>query len=603
MSSPLQGSAYPGTFRLASYITARGVNRLLADKEQVKEVIDRLANWGVERIFIEVYRNGEEVPEPVLAGALDMFRRAGIKTSGGLTCCWGEGFGAPSSPQSDEQGAIFCFSNPKTAEDLARVSARAASLFDELILDDYFFTNCECELCRTAKGDRSWPQFRCELMAEFAARAILAPAHDANPNCKVIVKFPQWYDRFHQFGYNVDAHTAQFDGVWIGTETRNPYKSGWQSLSHVPQTQSWSVYQWVNGITGGEALGGWFDPYNCDVPSYIEQAYQTALVGAGEVILFNYGSLTHKGFDGLLDSLLGELPRVRRWAKSLQGATPAGVACYKPTQSDGRDEKYVCDYLALCGVPTTMHAKFPADAPIVFLPAHALADAEILPKLRKHLAAGRSVLATAQFVAGLDDATAEELFGLAPKIGLDDGPTYSRRFHADGESFYTRHYINLTGRLKATDADVLVSWGIDPADSPYLTSKSHGQAAAMMLDAYTMHMPPRAGVNLGQNVRMADLHQGALDCLRRAITAPLNLEIRSPGRVGVYLFEGGPLALCNYRNEPAEIELKASPGCPLGSLSALTIETEANVTIHERGDDFLKLTLPARDRVLLAVAT
>lgn len=51
-----------------------------------------------------------------------------------------------------------------------------AKHFDEIILDDFFFTNCKCELCINAKGDKSWTRYRLDLMTEAAQSLVIGPA-------------------------------------------------------------------------------------------------------------------------------------------------------------------------------------------------------------------------------------------------------------------------------------------------------------------------------------------------------------------------------------------------------------------------------------------
>ncbi len=599
MSSPRDGEHYTGQFRISTYLAASSVSRLLATPEQVREVIEGLRGLEVEHIFLELYRGGHTAEESVLVRARDMIQEAGIRVGGALTTTWRDGFGAPALPQPDEQGNVFCYSDPKTAEDIARVCELAGKLFDELILDDYFFTNCECDACRAAKGDLPWSVFRNKLLADFAAKAILAPAHRANPDCQVIIKYPQWYDRFQEFGYDADAQTKQFDAIWVGTETRNPYSN--DKLSFTPQSQSWSVYGWLHDLAGPKTLGGWFDPYNCDVPSYVEQGYQNALIGTPEILLFNYDSLQHRQCVDLVAGLKEDLPRIRGWSAALRGAKPTGLACYKPPNSTARSEPFVYDYITMLGIPTTMHATFPENASVIFLPAQALTDRDVLDKVRRHIASGRSVLATAEFLLRLDaPEVLDELFGLTPRASLEEGPAYTRRIRMGDEHYRMRRYMHVTGALEATDAEVLVSWGISQKQAPYFTRKQHGEGAAMMLDTYTVSLGHRAGVNIDRPVRIPDLAQPVLDCIRRTVSEPLGLDIRCPGRVGVYCFEGGPLGICNYRNDPAEVEVKVAQGSPLGDLDRLIPEPDSGVTIEARGRGTVKLQLPPRSRILFA---
>jgi len=609
MPSSADGQQYSGVFRIATYFPARSVTQLLTEPAQVLEAIEGLKALGAEQVFLELYRGGHAADESVLARARDMFRQAGLRVGGGLTTTWEQptpktkssgfgdvDFGAPAVPQPEEQGRLFCYSHPKTVEDISAVSALAGRLFDEFMLDDFYFTNCECEQCRAAKGAGPWWAARNKLLAEFAAKAVIAPAHRANPNCKVIIKYPQWYDRFQQFGYDAKAQTEQFDAIWVGTETRDPHAG--DKFGPVQQAQSWSVYRWLADLGGEKTLGGWFDPYGCDEPSYVEQGYQTVLVGTPVMLLFNYHSLQREQSKPLVRVLVGEMPRLRRWSAALRGARPAGLACYKPPNSSPRGEYYIFDYLTMIGIPTTMHAGFPEGARVVFLPGHALADADVLAKVRGHLAAGRAVLATAEFVLGLGSPDAEELFGLRPRGSLDEGPAHAGQIWMDGQSHPLKEYLDVTGVLEVAGAEVLLSWSRSPKYAPYLTRKRHGAGAAMMLDTCTQSLAGRTGVNMTCWVGIMDLPQPVLDCIRSAATEPLGLAIRCPGRVGVYCFEGGPLAVCNYRNEPARVEIDAAAGSPPGPLDRLAPEPGSAAEIETHRPDGLTMNLPPRSRIL-----
>jgi hypothetical protein len=75
--------------------------------------------------------------------------------------------------------------------------------FDEIILDDFFFSMTKHDSDIAAKGNRSWTQFRLELMNEVSQNLILRPARAANPKVKVIIKFPNWYEHFQGLGYDL----------------------------------------------------------------------------------------------------------------------------------------------------------------------------------------------------------------------------------------------------------------------------------------------------------------------------------------------------------------------------------------------------------------
>src|SRR4029079_6569550 len=117
----------------------------------------------------------------------------------------------------------------------------ASGLFDEIMIDDFWFTDCafsECEAARKARsvkigstsypvaGD-TWEDYRCELMLRLSKDRLLGPAKKVNPNARLIIKYPQWYENFHERGYEVMRETAEFDKIWVGTESRDYRDPRW----------------------------------------------------------------------------------------------------------------------------------------------------------------------------------------------------------------------------------------------------------------------------------------------------------------------------------------------------------------------------------------
>ncbi len=99
----------------------------------------------------------------------------------------------------------FCYSTPADRRKLKEIVEYTAGQFDEIILDDFFFTNCKDDACMKAKGDKSWTQFRLEQMDEVARDLAVKPARKINPRVKVVLKFPNWYEHYQGLGYNLEA--------------------------------------------------------------------------------------------------------------------------------------------------------------------------------------------------------------------------------------------------------------------------------------------------------------------------------------------------------------------------------------------------------------
>ncbi|MFV2066911.1 MAG: hypothetical protein ACC645_08000, partial [Pirellulales bacterium] len=264
--------AVEGQIEFSTLITARNVTRHLATESGARDLARRLRAIGIRRVWIEVVRGGHLVKSATLRLARDLFREEGLIASGAVTTTWGPGFGVKSTGRH-----FLCYSAPETHQALAKSAGVAARVFDEIMVDDFLATQCRCDRCTREKGERTWAEYRCELRSRVARQFIVEPIHEANSDAVVIIKFPQWYDRFHYYGYDVIRDTDSFDAIWVGTETRGPDTP---RFGYVPTYQSTIVYRWLRSIAGAKTRGGWFDVYDCTPDEYVDQAYSTVLAGA-----------------------------------------------------------------------------------------------------------------------------------------------------------------------------------------------------------------------------------------------------------------------------------------------------------------------------------
>jgi hypothetical protein len=110
----------------------------------------------VDKVYLETTRNNQLATESDVTTLKKFFADRGIKVSAGLGLTVNEGNGFQS----------FCYSNQEQRDRVREMAEFTAKHFDEIILDDFYFTNCKCDLCIAAKGDKSWTQFRTEQMDE-----------------------------------------------------------------------------------------------------------------------------------------------------------------------------------------------------------------------------------------------------------------------------------------------------------------------------------------------------------------------------------------------------------------------------------------------------
>ena len=370
----------------STLFTAQDVRDRLSKPEQIAQVIRWCKATAVTHVYVESFRGGYTPDKETLLAAKRAFTEAGVGVSGCIT--------TTDIGRKSVRGWIFpCFSEQAGLDNMQRAFEYAAGLFDEIMIDDFFATSCECDDCLKARGDRSWSEFRCRLMAEVSRKYVLEPARRVNPKVKIIIKYPQWYDNFHERGYDVAGQTETFDKIWVGTELRDPDDKEWGRKT---QYEGYFIMRWLGGIGGAKCGGGWFDPYGTSPATYLEQARQTVLGGGREAVLFCYGSLHEQKGPADVEALRKELPGLFELAGLIRGQEPRGIAAPKPPNSDGKGNEYVYDFVGMLGLPLAPCTQVRADAPAAFLPVQVLKDPEALAGIQKMIAAKTPLLMTRQ---------------------------------------------------------------------------------------------------------------------------------------------------------------------------------------------------------------
>jgi hypothetical protein len=402
-----QAKANKDTLRISTLLTAQDVRDHLSSDAGIDKAIDWCKQTGVTRVFMETFRDGFTAQRPAIEHARNRFVEAGIDVSGCVT---------PTSVGKKSTGwaPISCYSDQATQRRVQEIFEFTASIFDEIMIDDFWFTDCECPECRKARGQQSWSEYRCDLMVKVSRQRILAPARAINPKVKIIIKYPQWYDQFHNRGYDVVRQTADFDKTWVGTETRDYEDKQWGGKV---QYEAYFIMRWLGGIGGSKCGGGWFDPYGTHEDTYVEQARQTVLADAREMLLFCHGSLLEGTGPANVDRLRTEIPGLFKLAAMVRDKPLKGIAAPKPPNSDGGAEQYVYDFVGMLGLPLAPTAEIRTDAKAAFLPVHAMKDPQWNDKLAAMRKAGTPVLVTDGLAARLPSELASGKNLLTLKVG------------------------------------------------------------------------------------------------------------------------------------------------------------------------------------------
>jgi hypothetical protein len=404
-------------FGVAVYIPVTIV-KTFADPKVLQSEWDLISSQvKVDKVYIEVHRDRMLADDQLLENVKAFFVSHGVQVAAGSAF----------SDSEMDQFKSFCYTNPADREFVKEVAERAARHFDEFILDDFFFVNTKTDSDIAAKGDRSWTDFRLALMDDAGANLILKGAKDVNPKIKVVIKYPNWYEHFQGLGFDLDKGPKQFDGIYTGTETRDPVFTD----QFLQQYESYQIIRYFENIKPGGNGGGWVDTYgSLYADRYAEQLWDTMFAKAREITLFNWRLIlgaasagSRKDWEGLPTSLdynalaanyhpVGEgasptatwgtvAGAALRQADAVVGklGNPIGIESYRPYQSTGED--FLHNFIGMIGIPIDLRPNFPTDAKLVLLTEDAKFDPDIVAKIKGQLVAGKSVVITSGLLRAL----------------------------------------------------------------------------------------------------------------------------------------------------------------------------------------------------------
>ena len=411
-------------FKVAIYTRAYEVQQM-TDREWLETSWETISNQvKVDKIYLETHRDQLIIDKAEMKKIIKFFEDKGIEVAGGITYTISE--------MNDFE--TYCYQDPVERAKAQEIIELTAELFDEVILDDFFFTDCKCDLCIEAKGDRTWTEYRLELMHKAAEEVILGPAKKVNPDVKVVIKYPNWYDHFHGLGFDLEHGPKQFDGVYTGTETRDAVSSD----QHLQPYLGYLVWRYYNNLAPGRNGGGWVDTGGMRyIDRYSEQLWITMFAKAPEITLFDYrqmltplsernrapwtGQGTSFDFDEMMKPVKIGKKEVtpttvaRAAGYSLEEVDkvigflgePVGIKSYKPYHSSGED--FLQNYFGMIGIPMDIVPEFPAEEEFIILTEQAKYDKDIVAKIQKQLQDGKDVMITSGFLRAMQGKGIEKI--------------------------------------------------------------------------------------------------------------------------------------------------------------------------------------------------
>jgi len=372
----------------------------------------------VDKVYIEVQRDRRLLSDEQAERAKKFFLEHGVQVAGGM---------ALSERNIGGQFQSFCYTDENDRAFIKGAAEFAARHFDEVIQDDFFFVTTKTDSDIAAKGIKSWTQFRLDLLCDAAENLIVKPAKAVNPKVKMVIKFPNWYEHFQGSGFDLEREPRIFDGIYTGTETRDPVVTD----QHLQQYESYQIIRYFENIAPGRNGGGWVDTYSLRyLDRYAEQIWDTMFAKAREFTIFEWSAMT-RPFEVGDRATWASLPTSLNFSEMTNGVSaptwarvagysleqadkflgrlgqPAGIACYKPFHSSGED--YLHNYLGMIGIPIDLHPEFPTNANLILLTECAKADPNIVAKIKGQLCAGKSVVITSGLLRSLQGKGIEDI--------------------------------------------------------------------------------------------------------------------------------------------------------------------------------------------------
>ena len=515
-------------FKTAIYVTVRDMEWIAEHPEFEEKFAFLEKHLRLDKVYLETYRGQRLIEKATVLKIKEIFTNKGIKVSGGIT----------TDLSSSWEFKTFCYTNPDQMEQLKEIVQFTAGLFDEIILDDFYFTNCKCASCIQAKADRSWSQFRTERLTQVSEEVVIKTAKQINPNVNLIIKYPNWYDDYQSTGYNLQDQPKLFDQIYTGTETRDPS----YTQQTLPRYLSYFLTRYLENVKPGGNGGGWFDTFDClyNLGSYAEQCYLTLFAKAKEVTLFCLGTLYR---DSILVPLIGYVfEQVDQFLAKL--GNPIGIPCYKPYHSSG--EKYLHNYLGMLGLPLEPSPEFPTDSELIILTESAAKDELIVERIKNQLSNGKNVAITSGLLRALTGKGIEAI----AEIRYTDHKVAVKQF---AYPFYECSFGNYFDASK----EILI---------PEIEFSTNDALPLVVAFAVNKNYPILLQVKYGAGIlyiltipeNFGDLYylpNPVLDEIRRKLTISAEVWLEGPANIGLFVYDNRTLIVESFLPYHSDVKI------------------------------------------------
>ncbi len=551
-------------FKTVVYIPV-GVALKMKDRQWLESSWAKIrSQLQVDKVYLETYRSRELADESLVSELKRFFAGQGVEVSGAI--CF--------SDSDNGQFVSFTYTKPEDRAYVKHVSEMTARLFDEIILDDFFFANTKKPSDIAAKGDRSWTDFRMQTMDEVSRDLVVGAAKAVNPKVKIIIKYPNWYEHFQGNGYDLMDQPKIFDAIYTGTETRDPVATD----QNLQQYESYEIMRYFDEIAPGRNGGGWVDTFDVKyIDRYAEQLWLTVFGKAKEMTLFNYNPLLEEAKQGerpwqtvatnvewnrivarakgkpIFASVAGDaLDQIKPFVGKL--GAPIGIASYRPPHAVGED--FLHNFLGTIGIPIELHPEFPSNADVILLTQGAAFDPNLVSEIKQQLEAGKTVVMTSGLWHALEGKGAESL----DEIRYTDHKVAVTRFigafgPGSGSELGASPPILIPHlRFLTNDAWPVVRGIAGDNGFPMLLMNQYGKGTL-----YVMTVPEN----------FSDLYlipDATLNAIRSYVLGNFPVRIEAAAKVSIFAYDNGTFIVESFRDEPAAVTVLATRAAALTDL-------------------------------------
>jgi hypothetical protein len=565
-------------FKVAVYCRAYEVKEMKDTAGYLRPVWDEITRQcKIDKVYLETHRDLLIVEQNTLNAAKKFFRDRGVQVEGGITYTISE----PNRFQT------FCYSNPEDRKKVKEIAEYTAKNFDEVILDDFFFTNCKSDETIAAKGDKSWTDFRLDQMTEAGKNLVIGPAKTVNPKVKMIIKYPNWYEHFQGLGFDLNRGPKLFDGIYTGTETRDAV----MSAQHLQPYLGYNIIRYFTNIKPNGNGGGWVDPGGMKYfDRYAEQLWITLFAKAKEQTLFDFRQLRmaiqpdyrapwqeqHTSFD--FDEMM--LPVNRNGGNETKPTTiaraagytfekidsflgklgnPIGIETYRPYNAVGED--FLQNYLGMIGIPMDQYPTFPDDS-VILLTEEAKFDKSIVDKIKNQLKQGKTVIITSGLLRALQGKGIEDI----TEIRYTDRKALVKDFAVG-----TRNLAHIEKPILIPQIQYLTndSWevvsGIDGDNGwPLLHEADYSKGKF-----YILTVPENFS-------DLYNLPNEALNIIRKACGSKMKVSIEGPGKISLFVYDNNTCIVESFLDDATTVNIVTAK--PYKTLTEITSGEKINGT-------------------------